>query len=400
MPRSYPHSHVSHGRYVGYSLKKRGNEPCYFVYFRGLDGRRLERDTNQTGFQKAHEAARAIIDEEHAPLPARANVFSWDEALRRLKEKAAADGRRGPTIDYYEKLIRRIKSFYRNSAGPADITPGMAETWKKSFSATKTRRGKLPSPHTVFSLVRGFQSLWQAWFVEELGICPGNPWEDVAPPKTDRVEVRLIDDDTLSDFLGWIDKKYSGWELPRLFIDTKAVTGCRLMDLCGIESSQLRDGRLHFRPEQTKGRKARSVPLPAELYASLDAIKGRKYLWECYPVGLVAAVKKMGCPTHRIKRDFVPRRLYHWIETLFIEYSEEHPDRPPIHSHQLRKRAFTAAWENGIDPRKAAIAIGCNPDTVMRHYVKLDEQAVTDEVMGQLAGRLATKPNAKQDEVA
>lgn len=43
------------------------------------------------------------------------------------------------------------------------------------------------------------------------------------------------------------------------------------------------------------------------------------------------------------------------------------------------------AWEHGIDPRKAPIAIGCNPDTVMKYYVKLDEQAVTDEVIRQLA---------------
>jgi len=107
-------------------------------------------------------------------------------------------------------------------------------------------------------------------------------------------------------------------------------------------------------------------------------------------------VKKLGCPTHRIKDDFVPRRLYHWVETLFIDYGEAHPDRPHIHSHQLRKRAFTAAWEHGIDPRKAAIAIGCNPDTVMKHYVRLDEQAVTDDVMAQLAGRLlGIRPKAK-----
>jgi integrase len=390
MARSYPCSHVSHGRFVGYNLKKRGNEPCYFVYFRGRDGRRLERDTNQTGFQRAHEAAHAIIDREYEPVPGKADIVSWDEAMRRLKEKAAADGRRGPTIDYYAKLVRYIRRIYRYSAGPADISPGMAETWKKTFSTTKTRRGKLPSPHTVFSLVRGFNSLWQTWFVEELGVCPGNPWQDVAPPKTDRVEVRVIEDDILADFVAWIDKKYSGWELPKLFLETKAVTACRLMDLCGIESSQLRDGRLYFRPDQTKGRKARSVLLPADLYAALEAMKGRNYLWESYPAGLVEAVRKMGCPTHRIKRDFVPRRLYHWIETLFIDYGQEHPERPPIHSHQLRKRAFTAAWEKGIDPHKAGIAIGCNPDTVMRYYVKLDEQVVTDEVMGQLAGRLGT----------
>lgn len=93
-----------------------------------------------------------------------------------------------------------------------------------------------------------------------------------------------------------------------------------------------------------------------------------------------------------LKPDFVPSRLYHWIETLFIDYGNANPDRPKIHSHQLRKRAFTAAWDAGIDARRAAIAIGCNPDTVMKHYVKLDEQKVTDQVMGQLAGRLAAKP--------
>jgi integrase len=389
MPRSYPRNTVVHGRCVYYNVKQRKNEPTYFVYFRGIDGRRLERDTNRTAVQKAVEVAEAIIAEEYAPAPHNPDAVTWQEAMTQLKEKAAADGLRGATLEYYDKLSRRIEQFYHACTGPADISPGMAETWKKTFSKTKTRRGKLPSPHTVFSLVRGFKSLW-SWFFD-LGICPGNPWEDVDPPKTDKIEVRVIEEETFTHFLAWIDKKYSGWELPRLFLETKAMTGCRLMDLCGIESSQLRDGRLHFRADQTKGRTARSLPLPAELFARLDAIKGPTYLWESYPQGIIAAVKNMGCPTHRIKQDFLPKRLYHWIETLFLDYGEDNPDQPPIHSHQLRRRAFTAAWEHGIDPRKAAIAIGCNPDTIMRHYVKLDEQQVTDEVMEQLAGRLGTK---------
>src|SRR5439155_19253890 len=93
MPRTYPHSYVAHGRYVGYSLKKRGNEPCYYVYFRGLDGRRLERDTRQTTIQRGHEAARAIIDSEYAPSPSAQHTVPWDEAWKLLREKAAADGR-------------------------------------------------------------------------------------------------------------------------------------------------------------------------------------------------------------------------------------------------------------------------------------------------------------------
>jgi hypothetical protein len=46
----------------------------------------------------------------------------------------------------------------------------------------------------------------------------------------------------------------------------------------------------------------------------------------------------------------------------------------------FRKRAFTLAWEAGIDMRQASAAYGCNVDTLMKHYVALDEQAVTDEV--------------------
>jgi hypothetical protein len=46
----------------------------------------------------------------------------------------------------------------------------------------------------------------------------------------------------------------------------------------------------------------------------------------------------------------------------------------------FRKRAFTMAWKAGIDMRRASIAYGCNVDTLMKHYVAMDEQAVTDGV--------------------
>ncbi len=134
------------------------------------------------------------------------------------------------------------------------------------------------------------------------------------------------------------------------------------------------------------------MPLPNALFTQLDEIKGARYLWESYPQGLKAAVAKMGCPTHRIKSDFVPSRLYHWIETLFIDYGEANPDRPKIHSHQLRKRAFTKAFEAGVNEREASIAFGCNPDTMHRHYIALDEQAITDRVTSRLADALAPKP--------
>jgi hypothetical protein len=42
----------------------------------------------------------------------------------------------------------------------------------------------------------------------------------------------------------------------------------------------------------------------------------------------------------------------------------------------------------GIDPKKAAIAIGINPDTMFKHYVAMDEQEVTDDVFAKLTPTL------------
>jgi site-specific recombinase XerC len=112
---------------------------------------------------------------------------------------SAADGIRATTIGYYEKLVRLIRGNCP-TAGPADVTPAMAEGWKRAFVTTETRRGKLPSPHSVYSLVRGFRSLW-SWFLDELGVCDDNPWESVEPPKTDKIDVKVIEDDALTHFL-------------------------------------------------------------------------------------------------------------------------------------------------------------------------------------------------------
>ncbi len=64
----------------------------------------------------------------------------------------------------------------------------------------------------------------------------------------------------------------------------------------------------------------------------------------------------------------------------------------------FRKQAFTKAWDAGIDPRRAAIAIGCNVDTMMRHYVGLDEQQVTDDVFGQMNALPPTQQKSQPKE--
>lgn len=86
--------------------------------------------------------------------------------------------------------------------------------------------------------------------------------------------------------------------------------------------------------------------------------------------------------------EFSAKRMVAWVMTVFADFNADHPNGPHLKSHQLRKRAFTASWNAKIDPRKAAIAIGCNVDTMMKHYVALDEQATTDEVFERLTPTL------------
>lgn len=393
MARAYPHSHLCNGQLVGFNIKKRGNAPTYFAYFRSPDGRRLERDTNQTGMIRAVEAARAIIEQEYAPAPVAIDKVSWDDAVVRLKGRLATAGTRESTLGYYLKLIRLVRKMYGPTFGPVDISPGMASAWRDRMMSTPGRRKKLPSAHYVTSLLIGLSALWEKWFMEDLKILSGNPWQDVTPPKTDKLAVKYATDEQVEDFYVWLAERFGDWPFPKLFLSTKAYTGCRLMDLCSLKSVQLVGERLVFPADLTKGRKERAVPLPKDLFASLDAFKGDTWLWENYIPGLKAALRAKGWPTHQLKEEFAPTRLYSWVETQFSDYRKAHPDMPRFTTHMFRKRAFTMAWNRGIDPRRAAIAYGCNVDTLMKHYVGLDEQQVTDDVFSEMN---AAQPIAQQ----
>lgn len=249
---------------------------------------------------------------------------------------------------------------------------------------TKTRRKTLPSAHYVTSLICGLSSLWQKWFVEDLKIVAGNPWEEVSPPKTDKLPVKYATDEMIAHFYEWIAERFGIWPFPKLFLSVKAYSGCRLMNLCGLKAGQLRNGRIVFPADLTKGRKERAVPLPDDVFASLDAFKGKVWLWEGYLTGLKVALDEKGFPSHQLNPVFSPQRLYYWVETLFSDYRKAFKDRPVLTTHMFRRRAFTMAWEAGIDARRASIAYGCNADTLMQHYVSLDEQAVTDDVFAKM----------------
>jgi hypothetical protein len=203
VPRAYPHSHLCHGRLVGFSVKIFGNSPTYTACFLAPDGRRLKRDTNQTRIGQAIEAARRIIEAEYAPAPERPDKVGWDEAVERLTRRLSTSGNRSTTLGYYLKCLRLVRAMYREIDGPADVSPGIAAAWRDTMMTTKSRRKKLPSAHYVAGLLGGLSAIWQKWFMENLKIVPGNPWADVEPPKADKLPGKYATDEQITQFYAW-----------------------------------------------------------------------------------------------------------------------------------------------------------------------------------------------------
>ena len=112
---------LADGRRVKFTIAPRSGEPHYFVYFRGLDGRRLERSTNEASRKRAVEAAVQIVKEEYNPRPAGEGV-TWDDA-------AAA-------------MVRAMKACYEKGMGSSRaIPPPRRRVATRSARRPRTPRG-------------------------------------------------------------------------------------------------------------------------------------------------------------------------------------------------------------------------------------------------------------------
>jgi integrase len=278
MSRSYPEPHIAHGHLVGFAVKKRANDSTYFAYFRGPDGRRLERDTIQVRREQARAAARAIIEKEYAPTGTAPETVTWDAAEGQVDTRMRALGLEKDTIAFYRKVLAQLRAFYGTTTGPADISPNMAATFRDEISTKPGQREKVRSTHTVKGTINRLRALYEKWFVEELGLGAGNPFADVDPPKTDRVTVRWANDEQILAFDAWLTERFGTWELPHLFFRAKTQTGSRLEDLCSVRSMNLREGSIMFASDKMKGRKTRVAPLSEDLYAALATTKGMTFL--------------------------------------------------------------------------------------------------------------------------
>ena len=76
-----------------------------------------------------------------------------------------------------------------------------------------------------------------------------------------------------------------------------------------------------------------------------------------------------------------------WLQFEVTEYNRTLKDKPGYRkftAHNFRDTAMTRAWDANISVDKAAIALGCHPETMKKHYVVKDRMAIADEVLSQI----------------
>jgi integrase len=245
---------------------------------------------------------------------------------------------------------------------------------------------------SVDSRVRSLKAVFR-WFLG-MRLVDANPFEKVTPPELDRHEVKYVPEADVQAFFAWLEGRFPGWAMPRMFFSVKAATACRLEDLCSLRPDQLRDGRLVFTADTTKNRSERHAILPPDLYAELEAYRGENYLWERYPAELREAIRKKHAPTHRLNPEFSPRRPYLWVVALRQDYQKATGN--DLSSHDFRKAAFTRAAEADVHPKRAAVAFDVTAETMMRYYTATEKKETADAVLSELRGKLLPKPEEKK----
>jgi hypothetical protein len=73
--------------------------------------------------------------------------------------------------------------------------------------------------------------------------------------------------------------------------------------------------------------------------------------------------------------------LIDWLQDQATAYFKAHPEVRRFKLQNFRGTAMSKAKMAGVSYEDAAIAFGCNPNTMREHYLALAETEITDRVM-------------------
>jgi integrase len=390
------HFVLSNGARVGYSLKLRGD--IYRVQFADPDepGRYREVSTGyRTQNDAVVEAARIIVKAYAPHLPPDPKRVTWERVIAELEQSARLRPR---SLEVYTSTINILRKVV-TSRGPADVTAEVAKQFRRVYASTKFRRSdkdgakEYPrSAKTVENAIRRLSGLWS--HLKEMAFANANPWADIPRPTVPKKVPVIPTEDDVAKFFAWLDGKFPGWELPRLFVEVKALSGCRLNDLCQVRSDQLdpKARTLTIRPEQDKTHRERVIPLPDDLVTRLVAIRGPTYLWERYNHD--ASTHRKGTKS---RDEFSPAYFYNAMKSLFRDYGKT---GGKLRSHGLRKRAITLTTLATQSVDATAQAIGIDAQTARKYYLDAQQAFSGTELLKQMADvlRLRKQEGTESDE--
>lgn len=429
MPK--PHAYtvkVHDGKVVGFGLLVRSGL-IYSVQFRDVAGEKIFRSTGETARPRAITKAEEIIREQYTPPGTINRQASWDQVAVELRVHFEKDNLSEATVNDYLDTMNQVRDA---AVRPAAISDGLAQQWCNRYlttpyarakkkeppvptDPTKPKRGRKPkpkpepktytrSPSTLHSRVRKLNAIWSKYLIKRLRVTDSNPWDGVDLPKLNAKPIRTLVAERVDEFFNWLQTRWHGWEVPALFFEVKAVTGCRLGDLAALQTGWLsvtetpEGKRYTVAFNKNKPRKARVAVLPEDLWQRLRAVGGKTCLWESYARDIVKYLKLRGVPTHRVNPEFDPERLVWWAKDEVDDFNKANPDKPKIQSHDFRKRFVTEGHRAGLDVDTVAAGVGMTVANARRYYLALDEEKAAATVVAKIGGTLRPKKaNASQD---
>jgi integrase len=238
------------------------------------------------------------------------------------------------------------------------------------------------SVYTVKENLNTLNVFYNRWFIKTCKILRKNSFDGVEPSKVDNRPPRLVFPGEQEAFLKWLFERWDKWRLPILFLEVKALVGCRISELAAAKTNGLKDCRIRFESETTKGRKERSVKLPNETFTELCRIAGQKYVFEKFSADRHRIHKKRGHTQYaKMVKEFDPRQMKNWLEDETAKYFRANPNANKFKLHNFRGTAMSRARMVGVSYDDASVAFGCHPETMRKHYIALDEVNITDRVM-------------------
>jgi integrase len=355
------------GRQIGANLKLRGKYLAIVFAHPTEPGKWIELSTGCESISDAQMEGAKIVLKYYSPTIApNPKTATWETVLAEIESESDLRPR---SLESYTSTVGIFRTFCPLSKGPGDVTPEIAKAFRVKYANTPYTRSPQPgatkrtrSAKTIENAIRRLSGLWRKLmpkYVRE------NVWDTqyVKRPSVPKKVPTIPTEDDVSAFFSWFNGRFPGWDLPRLFLRVKAISGCRLNDLCQVRSDQFNPARqtITIRPDDDKTNRERIIPLPADLSLALDKIKGPTYLWEQY----TQDAKKYR-PGKRLKAEFTPFIFYNAMKAIFREFMRS---GGKLKSHGLRKRAITLMTMATQNVDQTAQAIGIDASTARKYYL-------------------------------